>query len=182
MNRATRRAVEKRYRKRLALEIRQLRAATICECCGSQPIDWHSFRHDDAPHLRVSSLVRVAGRQRILDEIAQCTALCRRCHMALDGRLQLLEQTRRHAPKPPKPCKECTRLYKPLRKQLCDRCYDRRRPSNHRCIDCSTPVRAKGTRCRSCAARKRWSTRREATASPACGAFYPDSAESVAWD
>lgn len=52
--------------------------------------------------------------------------LCRRCHMMVDGRLERNLAGGR-VPKPPKRCAECERLYKPLRRGLCSRCYDKRR-------------------------------------------------------
>lgn len=59
--------------------------------------------------------------------------LCRRCHMIEDGRLdKLLMFSKTRIKKPPTPCNECGRLYKPLRKGICSRCYDRKRPSRNR--------------------------------------------------
>lgn len=53
--------------------------------------------------------------------------LCRHHHMAIDGRLDKLAEYSRlnHRPLPPTPCIQCDRLYKPLRKGLCSRCYDK---------------------------------------------------------
>lgn len=56
--------------------------------------------------------------------------LCRRCHMEIDGRLaRLVEVGTSREPAPPKPCSNCARLYKPLRRGRCHACneYLRRR-------------------------------------------------------
>jgi hypothetical protein len=55
--------------------------------------------------------------------------LCRRCHMETDGRLLRFVAAgggRLINPLPPSPCSECGRLYKPLRRGLCARGYDRK--------------------------------------------------------
>ena len=78
--------------------------------------------------------------------------LCRRCHMAADGRLAKF----RYIPTilPPKPCKTCGLPSKPLRRGLCHKCneYLRRngkpRPKNlqpRKIIDCPECTR-KGVR------------------------------------
>jgi len=56
-------------------------------------------------------------------------ALCRRCHMRIDGRLETFREQARTRDKiqPAKPCSRCGRLYKPLRRGMCSRCYDRQR-------------------------------------------------------
>lgn len=56
--------------------------------------------------------------------MARSTPLCRRCHMKRDGRLAILAAFRT-ATRPPKPCIECRQLYKPLRRGMCSRCYQR---------------------------------------------------------
>lgn len=56
--------------------------------------------------------------------------LCRRCHMIADGRLPLFLTYSSNRPiQPPKPCRNCGRLSKPLRRGLCKACaeYQRRR-------------------------------------------------------
>lgn len=55
--------------------------------------------------------------------------VCRSCHMAVDGRTaKLAEYSRQNNhPLPPKPCEQCNREYKPLRRGLCSKCYDRKR-------------------------------------------------------
>lgn len=54
-------------------------------------------------------------------------ALCRRCHMEVDGRLAAFVTLPKRKAVPPKPCAECERLAKPLRKGLCGACYERKR-------------------------------------------------------
>jgi hypothetical protein len=52
-------------------------------------VDWHNPEHVLRPTRRVALLVS-AGRSlaTIAAEIAVCTPLCRKCHMAEDGRLK----------------------------------------------------------------------------------------------
>jgi hypothetical protein len=52
--------------------------------------------------------------------------VCRRCHMVIDGRLDKLK-TAGPTPQPPKPCDECGKLAKPLRRGLCHACNERKR-------------------------------------------------------
>jgi len=47
--------------------------------------------------------------------------VCRRCHMRLDGRLETMPHGPK--PKPPKPCRECGKPWKPLNRGLCNACY-----------------------------------------------------------
>ena len=49
--------------------------------------------------------------------------LCRRCHMKIDGRLDAL-RTLEHPSQPPKPCNNCQRLLKPLRRGRCHACNE----------------------------------------------------------
>jgi len=100
-----------------------VRAATTCRECGRQPIDFHRTEHEQHPSWRVANLA-TAGRsiERIDAEIACCIPLCRRCHMRMDGRLQKLGTHPRQTT-PAKPCAECGRMYKPLRRGKCSRCY-----------------------------------------------------------
>lgn len=79
-----------------------------CEQCGGKATERH-HKDDDAGN----------------NERSNIAFLCRRCHMVEDGRLGALrarnrEVKRTHAPKP---CKNCTRPYKPLRKNRCWPCY-----------------------------------------------------------
>ena len=81
-----------------------------CEHChAAKAIDRH---HIDGNTLRNS-------RSNIL-------FLCRRCHMALDGRLQCFTESAL-APRavlPPSPCIICGKPYKPLRKGRCHSCNE----------------------------------------------------------
>jgi hypothetical protein len=114
--------------------VRTVRATTVCAVCGAQPIDWHHEDHTREPHRRVSRLVGAASRERIDAEIARCTPLCRRHHMEADGRLAaaVAAGERERQREDPKPCVECGRPYKPLRRGLCSRCYDRERDHGRR--------------------------------------------------
>lgn len=62
--------------------------------------------------------------------------VCRRCHMALDGRLARLRETAlansERARKDPTPCVECGKLSKPLRRGLCHACNERKRRAEKR--------------------------------------------------
>lgn len=83
-----------------------------CENCWKPALDRHHKDGNTANNIR--------------ENIA---FLCRRCHMAEDGRLAAfiaIGQAPRE-PAPPTPCVQCGRLYKPLRKKLCSRCNDLRR-------------------------------------------------------
>ena len=126
----------RRIRARNHTYVDQCRAETVCAHCGAQPIEWHHPDHElpgghrsRVCHLRNS----LHSLKRIAAEIARCTPYCRRCHMREDGRLVRLSATRPFKlgdTEPPKPCVECHRLARPLRRGLCGRCYDRqRRPS-----------------------------------------------------
>lgn len=84
--------------------------STHCERCGEQkPTERHHIDGDtgnnDAPNIAI---------------------LCRRCHMIIDGRLDRIASLSPPV-QPPKPCVECGRLMKPLRKGLCGACYERKR-------------------------------------------------------
>lgn len=111
-----------------ALEfVNSVKAKLTCERCGDAPVEFHSETHDKNPENRVCALV-VAGRsiERIKREIAICQALCRRCHMLADGRLERFKQNGFRTPGDfPKPCSRCARLYKPLRRGMCAACYDK---------------------------------------------------------
>lgn len=64
-----------------------LRAATVCERCGAQPIEWHNEEHPENPSRRVAYMAAHGyPLERVEAEIAKCEALCRRCHMGEDGR------------------------------------------------------------------------------------------------
>ena len=74
--------------KRLArLFLRGVRLRTTCVECGSQPVDFHRKEHEEHPRWRVSALASHGNAiKRIQREIDLSRALCRRCHMAEDGR------------------------------------------------------------------------------------------------
>jgi hypothetical protein len=81
-----------------------------CERCGKPAIDRH---HKDSvtTHNEPSNIAR----------------LCRRCHMEDDGRLVAFVEAaggRKYGPEPPKPCSNCGRLWKPLRRGRCGACSD----------------------------------------------------------
>lgn len=105
------------------------REETVCARCGAQPIDWHGEHHHAQPKRRLFEMANHDyALQTIADEIARCTPLCRRCHMAEDGRMQRFVEAGmgwRSVPKAVQPCQQCQRLYKPLRHNLCARCYER---------------------------------------------------------
>jgi hypothetical protein len=117
-----------RIRERNASFVREINARTACAHCGAQPIEWHNPEHVELGRqlYRISSLVRRASLASIATEIARCTPLCRRCHMAEDGRMNVfMVQARRSKTQPPKPCQQCSQLAKPLRRGLCGLCSGR---------------------------------------------------------
>ena len=82
----------------------------VCERCQEKPATDRHHRDDDVGNNFRDNLM----------------FLCRRCHMEIDGRLgRNLDGGRK--PKPPKPCAQCSRLFKPLRRGLCSRCDSRKR-------------------------------------------------------
>lgn len=56
--------------------------------------------------------------------------LCRRCHMDLDGRLKKITENMPRKITEPKPCLNCNKLSKPLRKGLCHACNEYFRRNN----------------------------------------------------
>ena len=113
----------------------EINRRTVCAHCGSQPIEWHNPEHVELNRQdqRISNLVwQPAAIVTIEAEMARCTPLCRRCHMREDGRAKALQEKQStRIPSEPRPCAECGRLEKPLRRGLCGRCYDvRRRRAN----------------------------------------------------
>lgn len=107
-----------------------MEAITVCAHCGGGPIEWHAEYHVTKPNARVHSLAaQGASIARIEAELERCVPLCRSCHMKEDGRLAAL-----HRNKPrqkgvvlvgPRPCSECGRPFKPLRRGKCWTCYER---------------------------------------------------------
>jgi hypothetical protein len=76
----------------------RVRRETVCVQCGRQPVDFHSDAHLTQPRSRISNLVsRGATIGRIMRELQRCMPLCRRCHVALDGRMERIRAARRSA-------------------------------------------------------------------------------------
>lgn len=131
--RSCRKAQVAERRVRARAFVAEVNARTFCAHCGAQPVEWHNPEHVELnrPHYRISHLVSVGSTPRAIQkEMDRCTPLCRRCHMREDGRFANFVAHRRVSPiKPPAPCTACERLYKPLRKGLCNTCYLRQK--NH---------------------------------------------------
>jgi ribosomal protein L40E len=131
---------EKLIRRRLVAQeyVASVRAETICERCGSQPVEWHNESHAAKLYFRVSTLC-ILGRsiERIQQEIDTCEAFCRSCHMAIDGRAAALVAARpfkKGDRQPPRPCSECGAETNPQWHGRCRRCYDAmRRPKTKTC-------------------------------------------------
>jgi hypothetical protein len=115
--------------------VAEVNARTVCAHCGAQPIEWHNPDHValNRQKFRINTMVTCgASTERIQAEMDACTPLCRRCHMKEDGRLRLFVEARgsrleKGTQLPSKPCAECHRLAKPLRRGLCAACDQRRR-------------------------------------------------------
>jgi hypothetical protein len=111
----------------------EVNARTVCAHCGAQPIQWHNPEHVELnrKNFRISTMA-VIGRstEEIEAEMARCTPLCRRCHMAEDGR------TATHIARFGRKLKDCDECGTPSLRRvrgLCPRCYQRlRRPSRNR--------------------------------------------------
>lgn len=75
--------------------IAEVNARTACAHCGSQPVEWHNPEHVELNRgrFRIGNLASsTASLDTIRAEMDRCTPLCRRCHMAEDGRLERLRQ------------------------------------------------------------------------------------------
>lgn len=86
-----------------------------CErCMEARPVDRHHLDGDPSNNVPENVL-----------------AVCRRCHMQIDGRWEKFVAAGREAAirsrTESKPCSECGRRMKPLRKGLCGACNERRR-------------------------------------------------------
>jgi hypothetical protein len=95
---------------------RKLYTLGPCEHCGKPATDRH--HKDDNP---------------LNNDPGNVEMLCRRCHMLADGRMEAFvkaEGARKHGSAPPKPCCNCGRLWKPLRKGRCGACSDYFRANN----------------------------------------------------
>jgi hypothetical protein len=118
-------------RKKIAkAHVDAIREKLKCSSCGiphlASPIEFHSFEHDGHRERRVSVLVNRGASIKEIDlEISRCEALCRACHVNTDGRLDTMIEWHRGKYKPIERCIWCKRLYKPLRRELCNTCYDR---------------------------------------------------------
>jgi len=103
-----------------------IREQTHCARCGAQPIDWHRFGHVNEPELRLGRWHGSDDLTVLLAEIEVCTPLCRRHHMATDGRA---EDWHQHSPRHQRIeglCAECQYEDHPLfARGLCRRCYYR---------------------------------------------------------
>ena len=88
--------------------VRRRYALTNCEVCGKPGRDRH---HKNANLNDISP--------------GNIIILCRRCHMAIDGRIDKLRVIERKK-RPPlhNDCQICGREYRPLRKGRCSRCDD----------------------------------------------------------
>ena len=109
--------------------LREVRAVTICDRCGCQPVDFHREEHLLRPNERVAHLAALGFPvERIAAEIALCEPVCRSCHMKEDGRSKRLTEARpRKAGMVfvgPVPCALCSRPTKPTRRGMCRQCYD----------------------------------------------------------
>lgn len=87
--------IVRRSRERNRAHVAQVNARTVCAHCGAQPIEWHNSDHVllNRQDWRIGNLVwQPAAIAKIEEEMARCTPLCRRCHMAEDGRFKNLKQ------------------------------------------------------------------------------------------
>lgn len=90
--------------------VARIALSETCERCGERkPTERHHLDGDTGNN-----------------DLANLAILCRRCHMEVDGRLEQFRQHKRPV-QPPKPCTECGRLAKPLRRGLCHACNERKR-------------------------------------------------------
>ena len=114
--------------------IKELNARTFCAHCGAQPVEWHNPEHVQLNRqaYRISALVQAPRSIAVIEaELARCTPLCRKCHMAEDGRLSRF-YAMASAPKTYLhvgllPCTSCSKPAKPLRRGLCNACNSRER-------------------------------------------------------
>lgn len=110
--------------------INEVNARTFCAHCGKQPIEWHNPEHVELGRrtFRIGNMVSYGYSLATIEaELKRCTPLCRGCHQRVDGRMDALIKRALDRIQPPKPCEECSRLYKPLRRGLCSKCDARRR-------------------------------------------------------
>jgi predicted RNA-binding Zn-ribbon protein involved in translation (DUF1610 family) len=94
--------------------VAKVRGLTFCAKCGAQPIEWHNPEHDKNKNHQVPHLAsRGYSIERIQEEIAASTPLCRACHQIVDGRNV----------KPVGPCPQCGKTSKLSWRGLCHKCY-----------------------------------------------------------
>lgn len=117
-----------------------------CERCGEPGVERHHKDGDPGNNKRRNVKI-----------------VCRRCHMAIDGRLERATASlvaRSQIFQPLKPCVNCKRPFKPLRRGKCHACYDyfhrvgkerpkggaqwRRKESRGYRLDYSNPRRKRG--------------------------------------
>lgn len=89
VNREKRNAYLRKRAAEAAAYVKEVRDNTYCERCGGQPIEWHHEDHPKDPRKRPANMAgRARPIKRIQEEIDRCTALCHRCHMIIDGRME----------------------------------------------------------------------------------------------
>jgi hypothetical protein len=69
--------------------LRLIKKYTYCSICGSQPVSFHSFRHNKKPWLRIHRLSQRwdITLSDVLNEIIRCIPLCNRHHKILHHRI-----------------------------------------------------------------------------------------------
>lgn len=103
--------------------LRWLRHHIPCAECGAHPVEWH---HPGHPEGR-GAVSRRRNLDALFRELGQCVPLCRRCHHHADGTNERLLAVRYVADPTPKPCVQCGKPEKPLRRGLCNACACRAR-------------------------------------------------------
>jgi len=103
----------------------------VCSACGAPATDRH---HIDGNPTN--------------NDLSNVTGLCRRCHMAADGRLEKIRASDvGRKPFPPRPCASCSNpVLGPLRRGMCRHCYDIRRKHVRKSEPCAAFHEAKATR------------------------------------
>ena len=128
----TRRSDIEFHREMARLHVEEIRTKTVCSSCGeSKAIDFHHKDHPRYPSHRISQLIwEGVSLDRIDREIEKCTALCRRCHLVLDGRLENLKKVNPHYKihvGPQRYCRFCEKPCKILWEGLCRSCFEHER-------------------------------------------------------
>lgn len=111
--------------------VASIRARTVCESCGAQPIQWHREEHKQHGYRRVGNLAGThCSLERIDREIAACQAFCHKCHSRIEGRTEHLAKVGRIAAVakrlrhlPLRPCVRCKSMVKKLTLGFCGKCY-----------------------------------------------------------